>query len=188
MQSFSSLNEKMRRGEKHPRLSQASDVQFFRVKNPIQAGGGPYRLLPCSAKTVCRRLIKRYEFQYNYIGHHMKQFLVDSNLGCCHGNAFVKERLAKMSSFLVKNYLFLSQKVFLSAFLIQIQNQRLKIDPCVKFQPDWTKDKGSSNFDLEHYRNCLMTSLLLHSDDVIKISIDFVRCCSRVPSCQVWKK
>ena len=41
MQSFSSLNEKMRRGEKHPRLSRASDIQFFRVKNTIQAGGGP---------------------------------------------------------------------------------------------------------------------------------------------------
>ena len=50
-----------------------------------------------------------------------------------------------------KNGLFLAQKVFISAFLVLIRNQRLKIDPCVKCQPDWTKDKGSSNFDLERY-------------------------------------
>ena len=43
--------------------------------------------------------------------------------------------------------------------LVQIRNQRLKIDPCAKFQPDWIKDKRSSNFDLERYRKLL--------DDVI---------------------
>ena len=36
---------------------------------------------------------------YNYIMDHLKQFSADSNLGCCHGNAFVKERLGKISSF-----------------------------------------------------------------------------------------
>ena len=64
--------------------------------------------------------------------------------------------------FFVKNGLFLTQKVFISAFLVQIRNQRLKIDPCAKFQPDWTKDKGSSNFDLERYGKLL--------DDVILTS------------------
>ena len=39
------------------------------------------------------------DFWYNYIGHYLKQFLVNSNLGCCHGNAFGKERLGKISSF-----------------------------------------------------------------------------------------
>ena len=59
---------------------------------------------------------------------------------------------AKVRAFFVKNYRFLPQKVFLSAFLVQIPNQHLKIDPCAKFQPGWTKDKGSSNFDLERYK------------------------------------
>ena len=27
-------------------------------------------------------------------------------------------------------------------FLVQIRNQRIRIYPCAKFQPDWTKDKG----------------------------------------------
>ena len=67
--------------------------------------------------------------------------------------------------------------------IVQIGNHRLKIDPCAQFQPDWTKDKGSSNFDLE--RKLLMTSYLPHSDDVSKIINDFERFCSRVRSCQV---
>ena len=125
--------------------------------------------------------MKLSDFWYDYIGHHLKQFLVDSNLRCCHGNAIVKECLSKISSFFVKNCPFLAHKVFLSAFLVQIRNQRFKIDPCAKFQPDWTKDKGSPNFDLERYRqNCLMTSYLPRSDEVIKI-IAFERFCSRVP-------
>ena len=48
-----------------------------------------------------------------------------------------------------KNGLFITRKVSVLAFLVQIRNQRLKVDPCAKFQPDWTKDKESSNFDLE---------------------------------------
>ena len=48
----------------------------------------------------------------------------------------------------VKDGFFLSQKVFILAFSFEIRNQRLKIDPCAKFQPDWANDKGSSNFDL----------------------------------------
>ena len=44
----------------------------------------PYRFLPFCAKTACR-LMKRYDFfEYNYIGHHLKQVLVDNSLGCCH--------------------------------------------------------------------------------------------------------
>ena len=31
---------------------------------------------------------------YNYIGHHLKWFPVDSNQWRCHSNAFVKERSA----------------------------------------------------------------------------------------------
>ena len=49
-------------------------------------------------------------------GTMLKQFLVDSNLGRCHGHAFVKERLVKISCFFVKSCIFLAEKVFLSAF------------------------------------------------------------------------
>ena len=56
--------------------------------------------------------MKLSDFQYNYIRHHVTQVLVDSNLGCCHGNAFVKERLGKISNIFVINCLFLAQKVF----------------------------------------------------------------------------
>ena len=65
----------------------------------LRLGGAhcaPYRFLPFCAKTVCSRLMKLCDFEYNKIGHHLKQFSVDSNLRCCHGNAFVKERLAEI--------------------------------------------------------------------------------------------
>ena len=68
---------------------------------------------------------------------------------------------AKFPAF-CKNCFFLAQNVFLFTFLVQIRNQLLKIDHCAKFQPDWTKDKGSSNFDLERYRKLL--------DDAIRAS------------------
>ena len=73
--------------------------------NPIQAGGGtlcpPTGFCLVVPKRFRSRLMKVSDFSYNYIGHHLKQFLVDSNLGCCHGrgSAFVKERLGKISSF-----------------------------------------------------------------------------------------
>ena len=34
--------------------------------------------------------MKRSDFQYNFIEHHVKQFSAYSNLGCCHGNTFFK--------------------------------------------------------------------------------------------------
>ena len=69
---------------------------------------------------------------------------------------------AKFPAFFCKIMPFSRSKGIAIGFLVQIRNQRLKIDPCAKFQPDWTKDKGSSNFDLERYRKLL--------DDVILIS------------------
>ena len=33
------------------------------------------------------------------------------------------------------------QNAFISDFLARIRNQHLKIDPCAKFQLNWTKDK-----------------------------------------------
>ena len=38
-------------------------------------------------------------------------------------------------------------------FMVQIRSQRLRINPCGKFQSDWTNDMGSSNFDLEQNRH-----------------------------------
>ena len=45
--------------------------------SPIQAGGG----------------------EGAHIGHHLKQVLVDSNLGCCHGNTFCQGALGQNFQF-----------------------------------------------------------------------------------------
>ena len=86
----------------------------------------------------------------------------------------------------VKNGLFLLQNVLISNFLARIRNQRLKIDPCAKFQLHWTKDKGTRILTLNDTKNGLMTSYLPHSDDVSKMFIAFEKFCPRVPSFQVW--
>ena len=112
-------------------------------------------------------------------------FSVNNNLGCCHGNTFVKEHLGKNFSFSLKNGLFLLQNVFTSDFLNQIQNQRLGIDPCTKFQLHWTKDKGTRILTWNDTKNGLMTSYLPPGDDISKIFIAFERFCPRVPSWQV---
>ena len=57
---------------------------------------------------------------------------------------------AKFSAFL-KKLPFSRSKDISIGFFNSNRNQRLKIDPCAKFQPDWTKDKESSTFDLEQY-------------------------------------
>ena len=83
---------------------------------------------------------------------------------------------AKFPVFRKKMAFFLTQKVFISAFLVQIRSQCLKIDPCANFQPDWTKDIGSSNFDLERYRKLLDTSyfLIVMTSEKLLILRDFV--------------
>ena len=78
----------------------------------------------------------------------MKQLLVDNSLGCYMAKLLSRSAWAKFIVFR-KNGLFLAYKVFISVFLVHIRNQRLKIDLSTKFQPDWTKYEGSSNFDLE---------------------------------------
>ena len=50
---------------------------------------------------------------------------------------------AKISFFLIENGIFLLQNVFVSDSLARIRNQRVRIDPCAKFQLNWTKDKGT---------------------------------------------
>ena len=61
----------------------------------------------------------------------------------------------------VKNGLFLDQNVFISDFLVQIRNQRLRSDRFAKFQPDWTKDKGARISIWSNTEDCLMTSTKL---------------------------
>ena len=82
--------------------------------------------------------------------------------------------------------LVLAQIIFISEFLAQIRNQRPKIDPSAKFQPNWTKDEGSRISTSNDSENCLMTSYTRGRDDVIKILNAFERFCARVPSYQVW--
>ena len=56
-------------------------------------------------------------------------------------------------------------------FLIKIRHQRLKIYPCAKFQPDWTKVKGAPRIlTWNNIKNCLMTSYLPHSEESAKFS------------------
>ena len=78
---------------------------------------------------------------------------------------FSRRTWAKFSVFRKKG-LFFAQNVFISDILVQIRNQRLKINPCAKFQQDWTKDKGARIWTWNDTGNCLMTSYLPHSDDV----------------------
>ena len=71
--------------------------------NLIEGGGGGrrnYRFLSCCAKTVGSRQMKLCDFKYSYKGYHFKKLSVESNLWCCDGNAFVKERLVEIVRFL----------------------------------------------------------------------------------------
>ena len=93
---------------------------------------------------------------------------------------------AKISVFRKKKGLFLLQNVFISDILAQVRNQRLRIDPCAKFQLHWTKDNGTRILTWNDTKNGLMTSYLPPGDDVRKTFKTFERFCPRVPSCQVW--
>ena len=96
-----------------------------------------------------------------------------------------RSTLAKFPVFR-KKWPFIRSKGIHIGFFSSNSKSAPQIDPCAKFQPDWTKDKGSLNFDLEWYRKLLDDAYLPHSDDVSKIITDFERFCSRVPSCQFW--
>ena len=48
----------------------------------------------------------------------------------------------KLSGFVEKNSLCFTQKVLILVLLfVEIRNQRFKVSPCSKCQPDWTEDK-----------------------------------------------
>ena len=88
--------------------------------------------------------------------------------------------------FFVKNGIFLLLNVVRSDFFGSKRNQRLRIDNCTTFQLNWTEDKGTRILIWNNTKNGLMTSNLPHSDDVIKIFLDFEIFCPRLPSCQIW--
>ena len=105
----------------------------------------PLKTFPCCAKTVYSRL--------------------NSNLGCCHGNNFVKEHFGKNFS---KNGIFLLLNVLRSDFLARKRNQRLRVDPCATFQLNWTEDKGTRilTWNNNKKKPGLMILYLPHSDDL----------------------
>ena len=71
---------------------------------------------------------------------------------------FCQGALEQKFQFFVKNGLFLLQNVFISDFLARSRNQRLKIDPCAKFQLHWTKNNGTRILTRNETKNGLMTS------------------------------
>ena len=79
-----------------------------------------------------------------------------------------RSALAKILVFR-KKWPFSPSKRICIGFLARIQNQRLKIDPCNKFQLHWTKDKGTRILTWNNTKNGLMTSHLPPSDGVSKI-------------------
>ena len=85
---------------------------------------------------------------------------------------------AKISVFRKKMAFFFSFKTYLYR-MARIRNQRLRIDPCAKFQLHWTKDKGTWILTWNDTKNGLMTSYLPPSDDVSKIFYGFWEIFSR---------
>ena len=105
------------------------------------------------------------------------------------GTLLSKRAWSKFSEFQMKG-IFLAQIVIVSDFLVKIRNQLPKIDPFVKFQPNWPKDKGSRILTSNDSENCLMTS---YTRDIMTTSLKFLmilifdlRFCARELSCQVW--
>ena len=86
----------------------------------------------------------------------------------------LKSAWPKFSDFLKKWHFCRSNRIHIE-FLVQIQDQRPKIDPCIKFWPNWTKDKESRISTSNDSENCLMTSYIPDSADVIKPFNEFER-------------
>ena len=68
----------------------------------------------------------------------------------------------------MQKWYFSPSKCLHIGFLASIRNQRLKINPCAKFQFNWTKDKGTRILTWNDTTNGLMKSYLPPSDDVNK--------------------
>ena len=100
--------------------------------------------------------------------------------GVAFANAFVKEHLAKIYKFSNKMAFFLVKSYLYRILSAQIPNQRPKIDPCSKFLPNWTKDKGCQRFTSNDSKNCMITSHTRDSDDVMKTFNAFERFCAKI--------
>ena len=83
--------------------------------------------------------------------------------------------MGKNFSFSLKKSPFSPSKRIYIEFFARIRNQRLKIDPCAKFQLHWTKDKGTRILIRNNTKNGLMTSYLPPGNDVRKIFIWLLR-------------
>ena len=75
---------------------------------------------------------------------------------------------AEISVFRRKWHFSPSKRIYI-VFLYRIRSLRLRIDPCAKFQRNWTKDKGTRILTWNDTKNGLMTSYLPPSDDVSKL-------------------
>ena len=82
-----------------------------------------------------------------------------------------------------KNGPFVPENILVSDFLIQIQNQPLKMTVVPNFSQIRQSNKGVRILTWNDTGNCLMTSYIPHRDDVRKKNERF---CPRVPWCQVW--
>ena len=63
-------------------------------------GQGTLQIFILLCQKVGSRQLKLCDFKYNYKGYHFKKLSVESNIRCCDGNAFVKERLVEIVKFL----------------------------------------------------------------------------------------
>ena len=72
-----------------------------------------------------------------------------------------------MAFFSFKTYLY-------RIFFAPVRNQPLIINPCAKFQLNWTKDKGTAILTWNDTKNSLMTSYLPPSDDINKMFMVFL--------------
>ena len=81
---------------------------------------------------------------------------------------FCQRVLGQKFQFFIKKWHFSpSKRIYIGFFLARIRNQRLRIDPCAKFQLHWTKDKETRI--LKRYQKWLDDFRLTPSDDVSKI-------------------
>ena len=93
------------------------------------------RFLICCAKTACSRVMKRSHLKYNYIGHNLKWFPVNSNQWCCHGNVSVKEHLAKIYLFPKKMEFFSLKSCLYRIFQFKFEISDLKLTFVLEFWP-----------------------------------------------------
>ena len=71
---------------------------------------------------------------------------------------FCKRALGQNLQIFKGNVILLAKIVSIFDFLVRTRNQRPKIEPCAKFEPNWTKGKRSRILTSNNSENCLITS------------------------------